>query len=50
MSLDSTLADMKARRRIGAIIVVAIDANATVALTNRKKPTNSRKVPHVRKT
>ena len=27
----------KASRRIGAIIVVAIDANATVALTNRKE-------------
>ena len=27
----------KVSRRIGAIIVVAIDANATVALTNRKE-------------
>ena len=27
----------KARRRIGAVIVVAIDANATVALTNMKE-------------
>ena len=27
----------KASRRIGAIIIVAIDANATVALTNRKE-------------
>ena len=27
----------KASRRIGPVIVVAIDANATVALTNRKE-------------
>ena len=27
----------KASRRIGAVIVVAIDANATVALTNMKE-------------
>ena len=27
----------KASRRIGAVIVVAIDANATVALTNKKE-------------
>ena len=40
----------KASRRIGAIIVVANYANGTVALTNRKKPTNLRKVPHVMKT
>ena len=27
----------KASRRIGAVIIVAIDANATVALTNAKE-------------
>ena len=36
----------KASRRIGAIIVMAIDTNATVALTNRKEAYK----PHVRKT